>query len=106
MHIENREFQVDPSAPSSHPATSTGFLSQLKIYSGTFSDKSLLTLFLSPFPLMFSPVVRVHASMSTSVAGARCTEPIPHPRELQAWFAFFTVSIPTVCLGTSFVNFS
>ena len=59
MHIETHQSQVGSDAPSSHPATSTGFLSQLKIYSGTFSDKSLLTLFLSPFPLMFSPVVRV-----------------------------------------------
>ncbi|KAM5531176.1 hypothetical protein V8D89_015146 [Ganoderma adspersum] len=59
----------DPNAPSPNPAT---FLSQLMIYNGTFSDESLWSIFFRPFTLIMSPV---------------------------AWFAFFSLSIPTVCLA-------
>ncbi|KAM5541493.1 hypothetical protein V8D89_004683 [Ganoderma adspersum] len=47
-------------------------LDDLKIYNGTFLDESLWSLFFRPFPLIMSPV---------------------------AWFAFFSLSIPTVCLA-------
>ncbi len=41
--------------PSPEPPT---FLSQLKIYNGTFTDESVWKIFLRPFPLILSPVVR------------------------------------------------
>ncbi|PIL31059.1 MFS general substrate transporter [Ganoderma sinense ZZ0214-1] len=59
---------VEPNVTSSSPAT---LLSHLKIYNGTFSDASLWSLFLRPLPFIFSPVT---------------------------WFAFFSVSVPSVCI--------
>ena len=35
------------------------FLSQVKIYNGTFSDESIWKLSLRPFPFILSPVVRI-----------------------------------------------
>ncbi|KAI1791982.1 major facilitator superfamily domain-containing protein [Ganoderma leucocontextum] len=45
--------KVNPNAPSPNPPT---FLSQLRIYNGTFSDESVRKIFLRPFPFLLSPV--------------------------------------------------
>ncbi|KAI1791927.1 MFS general substrate transporter [Ganoderma leucocontextum] len=44
---------MEQDAATPHPPT---FLSQLKIYSGTFSDESVWKIFLRPLPLILSPV--------------------------------------------------
>ncbi|KAI1791956.1 major facilitator superfamily domain-containing protein, partial [Ganoderma leucocontextum] len=59
---------VHHNAPSSNLPT---FLSQLKIYHGTFSDESVWKIFLRPFPFILSPVT---------------------------WFIFLSFSMPTVWL--------
>jgi len=38
------------------------YLSQLKIWHGTFSDESIVKIFLRPFPFLLSPVVGVMPS--------------------------------------------
>ncbi|KAM5538357.1 hypothetical protein V8D89_007959 [Ganoderma adspersum] len=60
---------VDPTPSSPTPSS---ILSHLKIYNGTFSDESVWRIFFELFPFVLSPV---------------------------AWFAFVSVSIPTVLLG-------
>ena len=45
----------DPDALSPKPPS---FLSQLKIYNGTFSDESVWKIFFRPIPFILSPVVR------------------------------------------------
>ena len=42
----------------SRPSKEPTFVSQLKVYSGTFSEESLWKIFLQPFPFILSPVVR------------------------------------------------
>ena len=49
------QHRFAPNAASLGTAT---FFSQLKIYNGTFSNDSVLSLFFRPFPLILSPVVR------------------------------------------------
>ncbi|KAM5538343.1 hypothetical protein V8D89_007945, partial [Ganoderma adspersum] len=63
---------VDPNRDMSSSIRSTGVLSYLRIYNGTFSDESMWRIFLGMFPFVLSPVT---------------------------WFAFVSVSIPTVLLG-------
>ena len=46
---------VDPGALSPNQPS---FLSQLKVYNGTFCEESVWKIFLRPFPFLLSPVVR------------------------------------------------
>ncbi len=39
------------------------YLSQLKIYSGTYTDVSIFKLFFRPFPFLLSPVVRISSPL-------------------------------------------
>ena len=38
------------------------FLSQVKIYNGTFSDESMWKIFLRPFSFILSPVVSINSA--------------------------------------------
>ena len=49
---------VGKSSPA-HPVPQSYILS-LRVWNGTFTDESILTIFLRPFPFLLSPVVRHH----------------------------------------------
>ncbi|PIL28608.1 MFS general substrate transporter [Ganoderma sinense ZZ0214-1] len=59
------------------PSKLPTFLSQFKIYNGTFSDETIWRIFLRPFPFLLSPVT---------------------------WFAFIGYSMPTLCLGVFLIR--
>jgi hypothetical protein len=40
-----------------------GYISQLRIWNGTFSDTRLFTIFIQPFPFVFSPIVSVLSAL-------------------------------------------
>ena len=58
-------LDIEPSVSSPNPPS---FLSQLKVYNGTFSRESIWKIFLRPLPFMLSPVVR------TTIAYSQCSE--------------------------------
>lgn len=83
---------VDRNVPSAKPPT---FLSQLKIYNGTFTDDSVWKIFFRPLPFVLSPVVRtacddflVPPYLNVILA------PIS-----QTWFVFLAYSMQTVWLS-------
>ena len=64
------------------PPQTTGpsFLSQLKVYNGTFSDESVWKIFLRSFPFVFSPVVRTTRGPMQSILRSVLIPGAAHPR--------------------------
>ena len=93
---------VDPNAlVSPNPPL---FLSQLKIYNGTFSEESMWSLFLRPFPFILSPVVCIH--IISLVSWSPTHQLIASGPMLQTWFVLICVVVPNVCFGTFLASFS
>ena len=53
---------------ATHQISAHPFLSGLKVYNGTFSDENIWKIFMRPFMLILSPVVRVLAHIRRSVS--------------------------------------
>ncbi|PIL31132.1 MFS general substrate transporter [Ganoderma sinense ZZ0214-1] len=56
IHQPNEVLEKHVDRASVLPAKPPPFLSQLRIYNGTFSDENLWKIFMRPFPLVLSPV--------------------------------------------------
>lgn len=81
--VDENEIESEESAPSSpnrsaQRSRSTSqpklsYLSQLKVWNGTFSDEPLWKLVMRPLPFMCSPVVRIFVcSAGCHVANSNC----------------------------------
>lgn len=70
------------------------YLSQLKIWHGTFTDVSMWKIFLRPFPFLLSPVVRSFPSHAVLLftLGLR----------VQTYFVFLSHGMQTVWLSAYF----
>ena len=100
----NHNLNVDPhTLVSPNPPS---LLSQLKIYNGTFSEESMWSLFLRPFPFILSPVVCIHIISTIPWSPTGIHQLIPSDPLLQTWFVLICVVVPNVCFGTFHANFS
>lgn len=72
--------------------TTSSYISQLKIWNGSFSDEPLWRIFLKPFPFILSPVV---SERTLQWIDSRLMH------SLQTWFLFLAYSMQTVWLSKS-----
>lgn len=81
--VDENEIESEESSPSSPnkatqhsratPQPKPSYLSQLKVWNGTFSDEPLWKLVMRPLPFMCSPVVRIFVcSAGCHVADSNC----------------------------------
>ncbi len=82
--VESVDASPQPTMPS--------YLSQLRIWNGTFTDVSMWKIFLRPFPFLLSPVVRTRRFSHAALPFTLCLR-------VQTYFVFLSHGMQTVWLS-------